>query len=277
MRSMRPVPVGLRPRLPSRRQGPTGSTSASRGTAASASRRKASRFAARLREAFSISEKAVCPFMGNLPIICLRSGNIAPFRRIAIRRLPCFSTSGPHRSAVPQARAMPCWRACGPARWGRRSSYGNGFGNFSRYITEPRDLPSESSRPTPDIRLFALIRAIVSPWKGVSEPPSSDTVKYRKFSSIPLPCPKKQGDAGGRRRAIAGLHGALPPGCAAIRCGPGEPPIDAPAARASQGGRPVLAVEPGERRDRAASTCLPCAQPARNDGAELLIYPLTSA
>ena len=104
---------------------------------------------------------------------------------------------------------MPCWRACGPARWGRRSSYGNGFGNFSRYITEPRDLPSESSRPTPDIRLFALIRAIVSPWKGISEPPSSATVIYRKFSSIPLPCPKRQGDAGGRRRAIAGLHGAV--------------------------------------------------------------------
>ena len=66
-------------------------------------------------------------------------------------------------------------------------------------------------------------------------------------------------------------------GFAAIRCGPGEPPIDAPAARASQGGRPVLAVEPGERRDRADSTCLPCAQPASNDGAALLIYPLTSA
>ena len=96
-----------------------------------------------------------------------------------------------------------------PPGWGRRSSYGNGFGNFSRYITEPRDLPSESSRPTPDIRLSALIRAIVSPWKGVSEPPSSATVKYRKFSSIPLPCPKEQGDAGGRRRAIAGLHGAV--------------------------------------------------------------------
>ena len=107
---------------------------------------------------------------------------------------------------------MPCWRACGPARWGRRSSYGNGFGNFSRYVTEPRDLPSESSRPTPDIRLFALIRAIVSPWKGISEPPSFATVKYRLFSSIPLPYQKKQGDAGGRRRAIAGLHGAVPLG-----------------------------------------------------------------
>ena len=156
---------------------------------------------------------------------------------------------------------MPCWRACGPARWGRRSSYGNGFGIFPRYITEPRDLASESSRPTPDIRLFALIRAIVSPWKGISEPSSLSTVIYRKFSSIPLPCPKRQGDAGGRRRAIAGLHGAVPPGCAAIRCGPGEPPIDAPAARASQGGHPVPAVEPGERRDRAASTCPPCEKP----------------
>ncbi len=107
---------------------------------------------------------------------------------------------------------MPCWRACGPARWGRRSSYGNGFAIFSRYVTEPRDLPSESSRPTPDIRLSALIRAIVSPWKGNSEPPLSATVIYRKFSSIPLPCPKEQGDAGGRRRAIARLHGAVPLG-----------------------------------------------------------------
>ena len=107
------------------------------------------------------------------------------------------------------ARAMPCWRACGPARWGRRSSYGNGFAIFSRYITEPRDLASESSRPMPDIRLSALIWAIVSPWKGVSEPSSSATVKYRKFSSIPLPYPEEQGDAGGRRRAIAGLHGAV--------------------------------------------------------------------
>ena len=104
---------------------------------------------------------------------------------------------------------MPCWRACGPARWGRRSSYGNGFAIFSRYITEPRDLASESSRSTPDIRLFALIWAIISPWRGNSEPSSSATVIYRKFSSIPLPCPKRQGDAGGRRRAIAGLHGAV--------------------------------------------------------------------
>ena len=104
---------------------------------------------------------------------------------------------------------MPCWRACGPARWGRRSSYGNGFGNFSRYITEPRGFASETSRLTPDFRLFALIWAIISPWKGISEPPSFATVIYRKFSSIPLPYPKRQGDAGGRRRAIAGLHGAV--------------------------------------------------------------------
>ena len=173
----------------------------------------------------------------------------------------CGTGSKRRQSAVPQVRAMPCWRACGPARWGRRSSYGNGFAIFSRYVTEPRDLPSESSRPTPDIRLSALIRAIVSPWKGVSEPPSSATVKYRSFSSIPLPCPEEQGDAGGRRRAIARLHRAVPLGCAAIRCGPGEPPIDAPAARASQGGRPVPAAEPGERRDRAAGTCLTCEKP----------------
>ena len=154
---------------------------------------------------------------------------------------------------------MPCWQTYGPARWGKRSSYGNGFAIFSRYITEPRDFASETPHPTSNIRLFALIWAIIPPWKGILEPSSFVTVKYRKFSSIPLPCPKRQGDAGGRRRAIAGLHGAVPPGCAAIRCGPGEPPIDAPAARASQGGRPVPAVEPGERRDRAASPgCLPC-------------------
>ena len=121
----------------------------------------------------------------------------------------CGAGSKRRQSAVPQVRAMPCRRACGPARWGRRSSYGNGFGNYSRYITEPRDLASESSRPTPDIRLFALIWAIVSPWKGISEPSSLSTVIYRKFSSIPLPCPKRQGDAGGRRRAIAGVHGAV--------------------------------------------------------------------
>ena len=157
---------------------------------------------------------------------------------------------------------MPCWRACGPARWGRRSSYGNGFAIFSRYITEPRDLASESSRPTPDIRLSALIRAIVSPWKGVSEPPSFATVKYRKFSSIPLPCPKEQRDAGGRRRAIAGLHGAVVHGMRGDPLRTREPLIDAPAARASQGRRPVPAAEPGERRDRAASAgCPPCEKP----------------
>ena len=177
----------------------------------------------------------------------------------APRAWPCGAGSERRQSAVPQVRAMPCWRACGPARWGRRSSYGNGFAIFPRYVTEPRDLPSESSRPTPDIRLSALIWAIVSPWKGVSEPSSSATVKYRKFSSIPLPYPEEQGDAGGRRRAIAGLHGAVPPECAAIRCGPGEPPIDAPAARASRGRHPVPAAEPGERRDRAAGAgCPPC-------------------
>ena len=139
---------------------------------------------------------------------------VSPIRRLlqpaspAPRRTPARAPSAGNRRFT-WVRAMPCWRACGPARWGRRSSYGNGFAIFSRYVTEPRDLPSESSRPMPDIRLFALIRAIVSPWKGVSEPPSSATVKYRKFSSIPLPCPKEQGDAGGHRRAIARLHGAV--------------------------------------------------------------------
>ena len=142
---------------------------------------------------------------------------VSPIRRLlqpaspAPRRTPARAPSAGNRRFT-WVRAMPCWRACGPARWGRRSNYGNGFAIFSRYITEPRDLASESSRPTPDIRLFALIRAIVSPWKGVSEPPSSATVKYRSFSSIPLPCPEEQGDAGGRRRAIARLHRAVPLG-----------------------------------------------------------------
>ena len=104
---------------------------------------------------------------------------------------------------------MPCWQTYGPARWGKRSSYGNGFAIFSRYITEPRDFASETPHPTSNIRLFALIWAIIPPWKGILEPSSFVKVKYRKFSSIPLPCPKRQGDAGGRRRAIAGLHGAV--------------------------------------------------------------------
>ena len=182
----------------------------------------------------------------------LRLASAAPLRRAA--RAP---SAGNRRFTW--VRAMPCWRACGPARWGRRSSYGNGFAIFSRYITEPRDLASESSRPTPDIRLSALIRAIVSPWKGVSEPPSLATVKYRKFSSIPLPCPKKQGDAGGHRRAIAGLHGAVPPGCAAIHIADPGNRWSTPLPRAlRRAGTPVPAVEPGERRDRAASTCLTC-------------------
>ena len=191
------------------------------------------RSAVRLREASGhLRGRFGAPWNASLPIWRYRhSGRLLQpaSPRFASLRLasPRFATacgagSERRQSAVPQARAMPCWRACGPARWGRRSSYGNGFGNFSRYVTEPRDLPSESSRPTPDIRLFALIRAIVSPWKGISEPPSFATVKYRLFSSIPLPYPEEQGDAGGRRRAIAGLHGAVPPGCASIRCGPGN-------------------------------------------------------
>ena len=223
------------------------------------------RLAVRLREASGhLRGWSGVPWNASLPIWRYRrSGRLLhpASPRFGCAASTCGAGSKRRQSAVPRVRAMPCWRACGPPRWGRRSSYGNGFGNFSRYITEPRDFASESSRPTPDIRLSALIRAIVSPWKGVSEPPSSDTVKYRKFSSIPLPCPKEQGDASGRRRAIAGLHGAELPGCAAIRCGPGEPPIDAPAARASRGRHPVPAAEPGERRDRAAGTCPPCEKP----------------
>ena len=171
------------------------------------------RLAVRLREASGhLRGWSGVPWNASLPIWRYRRSG-----RLLQPASPCFARAATacgtgskrRQSAVPQVRAMPCWRACGPARWGRRSSYGNGFAIFSRYITEHRDLASEASRPTPDIRLSALIRAIVSPWKGVSEPPSSATVKYRKFSSIPLPYPKKQGDAGGRRRAIAGLHGAV--------------------------------------------------------------------
>ena len=169
--------------------------------------------AVRLRVAFRTSARAVrrsmeC-FSLDLAVSPIRPSSAARFaslrpRRDGVRRglqAPVVGGSPGSGNAL--------LAGIGPARWGRRSSYGNGFGNFSRYVTEPRDLPSESSRPTPDIRLSALIRAIVSPWKGVSEPPSSATVKYRSFSSIPLPCPEEQGDAGGRRRAIAGLHGAV--------------------------------------------------------------------
>ena len=155
-----------------------------------------------------------------------RSGDIAdpavfcsPLR-LASPAPTCGAGSERRQSAVPQVRAMPCWQTYGPARWGKRSSYGNGFAIFSRYITEPRDFASETPHPTSNIRLFALIWAIIPPWKGILEPSSFVTVKYRKFSSIPLPCPKRQGDAGGRRRAIAGLHGAVPPGCAATIIGP---------------------------------------------------------
>ena len=175
------------------------------------------RSAVRLREASGhLRGRFGAPWNASLPIWRYRHSG-----RLLQPASPRFATacgagSERRQSAVPQARAMPCWRACGPARWGRRSSYGNGFAIFSRYVTEPRDLASEASRPTPDIRLFALIRAIVSPWKEISEPPSFATVKYRLFSSIPLPYPEEQGDAGGRRRAIARLHRAVPPECAAI-------------------------------------------------------------
>ena len=169
--------------------------------------------AERLREASGhLRGWSGAPWNASLPIWRYRrSGRLLhpASPRFGCAAPTCGAGSERRQSAVPQVRAMPCWRACGPARWGRRSSYGNGFGIFPRYITEPQDLASESSRPTPDIRLFALIRAIVSPWKGISEPSSLSTVIYRKFSSIPLPCPKRQGDAGGRRRAIAGLHGAV--------------------------------------------------------------------
>ena len=206
------------------------------------------------------------PALHGMPLS--RSGGIADpavFCESASPRFAkaCGTGSKRRQSAVPQVRAMPCWRACGPARWGRRSSYGNGFAIFSRYVTEPRDLPSESSRPTPDIRLSALIRAIVSPWKGVSEPPSSATVKYRSFSSIPLPCPEEQGDAGGRRRAIARLHRAVPLGMR------GDPlrawgTADRRPCRARFAGRaPRACRRAGERRDRAAGTCLTCEKPIR--------------
>ena len=107
---------------------------------------------------------------------------------------------------------MPCWRACGPARWGRRSSYGNGFAIFSRYVTEPPGSPVRKLSPDARYPAFRADSGDCLALEGVSEPSSSDTVKYRKFSSIPLPCPKEQGDAGGHRRAIAGLHGAVPLG-----------------------------------------------------------------
>ena len=116
------------------------------------------RSAVRLREASGhLRGRFGAPWNASLPIWRYRRSG-----RLLQPASPRFATacgagSERRQSAVPQARAMPCWRACGPARWGRRSSYGNGFAIFSRYVTEPRDLPSESSRPMPDIRLFALI------------------------------------------------------------------------------------------------------------------------
>ena len=80
-----------------------------------------------------------------------------------------------------------------------------------------RKLPSDARYPA-----FRADSGDCLALEGVSEPSSLATVIYRKFSSIPLPYPEEQGDAGGRRRAIAGLHGAVPPGCASIRCGPGN-------------------------------------------------------
>ena len=169
--------------------------------------------AVRLREAFRTSARVFgVPWNTSLPIWRhRRSGRLLQpaSPRFARAATACGAGSKRRWSAVPQVRAMPCWQTYGPARWGKRSSYGNGFAIFSRYITEPRDFASETPHPTSNIRLFALIWAIIPPWKGILEPSSFVTVKYRKFSSIPLPCPKRQGDAGGRRRAIAGLHGAV--------------------------------------------------------------------
>ena len=59
----------------------------------------------------------------------------------------CGAGSERRQSAVPQVRAMPCRRACGPARWGKRLSYGNGFAIFSRYVTEPPGSPVRKLSP----------------------------------------------------------------------------------------------------------------------------------
>ena len=147
---------------------------AQQGMAVPVWRRGSSRSAERLREASGhLRGRSGAPWNASLPIWRYRhSGRLLPpaSPRFARAATACGAGSERRQSAVPQVRAMPCRRACGPARWGKRLSYGNGFAIFSRYITEPRDLASEASRPTPDIRLFALIRAIVSPWRGFRNP-----------------------------------------------------------------------------------------------------------
>ena len=139
---------------------------AQRGMAVPVWRRGSPRLAVRLREASGhLRGRSGAPWNASLPIWRYhRSGRLLQpaSPRFARAATACGTSFKRRQSAVPRVRAMPCWRACGPARWGKRSSYGNGFAIFSRYITEPRDLASESSRPMPDIRLFALARAIIS-------------------------------------------------------------------------------------------------------------------
>ena len=199
-----------------------------------------------------------------------RSGGIADSGRLLQPASPRFGRAAPRRRAARASstgnQQFPRLGQC-PA--GGHAALQDGVGGRATVMDSeifPDMLPNlgisrpKASRPTPDIRLFALIRAIVSPWKGVSEP---SVVRYGKISIIffdSITVSEETGRCGRaspRDRPLA--QAPCRSECAAIRCGPGEPPIDAPAARASQGGRPVLAVEPGERRDRAAGAgCLPC-------------------
>ena len=90
------------------------------------------------------------PWNASLPIWRYRhSGRLLPPASPRFARAATAGGAGSERrqSAVPQVRAMPCRRACGPARWGKRLSYGNGFAIFSRYVTEPPGSPVRKLSP----------------------------------------------------------------------------------------------------------------------------------
>ena len=114
-------------------------------------RRGSSRSAERLREASGhLRGRSGAPWNASLPIWRYRhSGRLLPpaSPRFARAATACGAGSERRQSAVPQVRAMPCRRACGPARWGKRLSYGNGFAIFSRYVTEPPGSPVRKLSP----------------------------------------------------------------------------------------------------------------------------------
>ncbi len=124
---------------------------AQQGMAVPVWRRGSSRSAERLREASGhLRGRSGAPWNASLPIWRYRhSGRLLPpaSPRFARAATACGAGSERRQSAVPQVRAMPCRRACGPARWGKRLSYGNGFAIFSRYVTEPPGSPVRKLSP----------------------------------------------------------------------------------------------------------------------------------